>query len=72
MPQMPKHMNLKAAFARMIRDKDIHKKLRVGRQTVANRRCMMGAGNYPTDVTMRKWLTRTGWRKVNEERWAKP
>ena len=61
---------LPLAFKKMIEQPGIWKRLRVSKQTVLNRRVLVGKGMWPKDTTMRKWLKKAGWKPVVVEKWA--
>ena len=54
----------------MIEQPGIWKRLRVSKQTVLNRRVLVGKGALPKDTTMRKWLKKAGWKPVVVEKWG--
>lgn len=66
-----KGKNLKEAFKSVIMQEKVWKPLRIGRQTVMNRRVQVRKGIFPTEPVMRRLLKRVGWVQVVEERWTK-
>ncbi|MBK9759783.1 MAG: hypothetical protein IPO90_07370 [Flavobacteriales bacterium] len=60
---------LQLAFKRMLTTPQVWRKLHVGRQTVMNRRVLLGKGKYPRDATMRSWLKKAGWKQAVVEKW---
>ena len=66
-----KGKTLKEAFKIVIMQEKVWRPLRIGRQTVMNRRVQVRKGNFPTEPVMRRLLKKVGWKPVVEERWAK-
>lgn len=66
-----KEVPLTDAFRSMIEQEGIWDRLKVGRQTVLNRRVMVRNSEFPKDSTMRAWLKKAGWKMAVEERWKR-
>jgi hypothetical protein len=75
MPKEQEHTmsayTLPQAYKHMIATPDIWRKLRMGKQTVMNRRVMAGKNEYPSDATMRRWLKKAGWKQAVVEKWQR-
>ncbi len=58
------------AFEQMVSTPNIWKKLKLSKQTIMNRRVLLGKDQYPKDSTMRAWLKKAGWKLAVVELWA--
>lgn len=66
-----KTYTLPQAFAEVMNQKDIWRKLKLSKQTVMNRRVMIKDGTFPGDATMRRLLKKAGWKQAVVEKWKK-
>ncbi len=61
---------LPVAFEKMVSQPNIWKKLKLSKQTIMNRRVLLGKDQYPKDSTMRAWLKKAGWKLAVVELWT--
>lgn len=61
---------IRDAFKRLLKRGDAINVFEGRRQLLYDYRKRVDAGEYPKEDTMREWLTKGGWRKVMDERWA--
>lgn len=64
-----KTFTLPQAFARLLAQPDIWRKLKMSKQTVMNRRVLAKKGEFPSDATMRRLLKKAGWKQAVVEKW---
>lgn len=66
-----KTYTLEQAFEVLLGQPEIWRKLKMGKQTIMNRRVLAKKGEFPSDATMRRLLKKAGWKQAVVEKWAK-